>query len=69
MGSYYYLDDPNSESGYFPLPEEEYLKAYKDIVKRHGINITDKMILEEYLGKTKGSNSNKKPRMINIRSK
>lgn len=52
MGSYYYLDNPDSDMGYFPLPEEEYFKAYNAIVKRLGLKITDKMIIEEYLGKT-----------------
>lgn len=50
MSGYYYLEDPESESGFLPLPEEEFLKAYTAIVKRHGIEITDRMIIEEYLG-------------------
>lgn len=71
MGSYYYLDDQNSEMGYFPLPEEEYLKAYKAIVKRYGLKITDRMIIDEYLRTaSKGEgNFHRKPRMVNTRGR
>lgn len=46
MGSYY-VDDPDSEFDQSPIPEEEYVAAILRIAARHGIEITDKMILEE----------------------
>lgn len=47
MGSYYYLEDPDSEFGTTPVPEDEYLAAVLRIAKKKGIEITDEMILEE----------------------
>jgi len=47
MGSYYYVKDPNSEFGYTPIPEEEYIVAILRIVGKRGVKITDGMILEE----------------------
>lgn len=50
MSSYCYLEDSEGELGFSPLPEDEIFKAYKSIAKRQGLNITDKMILEEIQG-------------------
>lgn len=47
MGSYYYVDDPESDLGYFPIPEDEYVQAILRIAQKHGLQITDKMILAE----------------------
>ncbi|MBM3209228.1 hypothetical protein FJZ40_02965 [Candidatus Shapirobacteria bacterium] len=47
MGSYYYLEDPNSESGSISVPEEDYVAAILRIAERNRLQITDKMILEE----------------------
>ena len=74
MGSYYYLEDPKSESGFFPLSEEDFWKAFDAAANRYGLDVsevTDEMIIKEYLGKIpkKKGKSNKKPRMINIRGK
>lgn len=33
MGSYYYLMDKNSELGYTPVPEDEYIEAILRIAK------------------------------------
>lgn len=55
MGSYYYLDDSDSDMGSFPLPEEEFFKAYDAIIRRQGLEMTDQMIVDEYMGKTKKS--------------
>lgn len=46
MGSYYYLEDKNSENGFTPVPEDEYVQAVFRVAKKRGLNITDKMILE-----------------------
>lgn len=47
MTSYYYLDDPESETGSAPVPEELYIAAILQIASRKGIKITDQMILKE----------------------
>lgn len=47
MGSYFYVDDPESELGYLPIPEDDYLQAVFRIAQKHGLKITDKMILAE----------------------
>lgn len=47
MSSYYYFDDPNSEFGSIPVPEEDYFAAILRIARRKGIKITDKLILKE----------------------
>ena len=47
MSSYYYVQDPDSEYGFTPIPEDEYIQVIYRIAKKHGLNITDKMILEE----------------------
>lgn len=57
MGSYYYINDPKSEFGYIPIPEDEYVEAIFRIAKRKGVKISDKMILEEL---TKNLTSSKK---------
>lgn len=47
MSSYYYVKDPDPETSFTPIPEEEYLKVIFRIAKKHGLQITDKMILQE----------------------
>ena len=47
MGSHYYVNDPNSELGYTPVPEDEYMQTVFGIANKHGIKITDEMILAE----------------------
>ncbi len=47
MSSYYYLDDPKSKMGSTPVPEEEFIKAVFSIARKHGLDITDEMILKE----------------------
>lgn len=47
MGSYYYVKDKNSDFGYTPIHEEEYIEAIFRIAKKKGVNITDVMILQE----------------------
>lgn len=47
MSSYYYLDDPKSELGSIPVPEEVYIAAILQIASRKGIKISDKIILKE----------------------
>jgi hypothetical protein len=47
MGSYYYVSDKNSDLGYTPIPENEYVQAVFCIAKRAGVKITDDMILDE----------------------
>lgn len=45
MGSYYYVKDKNSDFGYTPVPEEEYVEAVFCIAKKYGLKITDEMVL------------------------
>ena len=47
MGSYWYVKDPEDDMGYSPIPEDEYVTAIFSIAKKHGLKITDKMILDE----------------------
>lgn len=47
MGSYYYIEDSDSETGYTPIPEDNYIEAILKIAKRNGVKIAPKMILEE----------------------
>lgn len=53
MGSYYYVKDKNSELGYTPVPEDEYIEAIIRIAKKNGLKITDDMVLEEVERQTK----------------
>ncbi|MDP3973718.1 MAG: NYN domain-containing protein [Candidatus Daviesbacteria bacterium] len=59
MSSYYYLDDPKSELGYTPVSEEEMHGAILSIAKSHGLNITDKMILDQIQKKESKSKNTK----------
>lgn len=47
MGSYYYMKSQNAALGYTSIPEDEYVQAVLSIAKKHGVKITDKMILQE----------------------
>lgn len=47
MSSYYYVQDPDSETGFTPIPEDEYIQAVFRVAKNKGINISEKMIIEE----------------------
>lgn len=47
MGTYWYVKDPEDDMGYSPIPEDEYVGAIFSIAKKHGLKITDKMILDE----------------------
>lgn len=51
MSDYYYFHNKNEEWGFTPVPGDEYILALKRIAKKHGLKITDKMILEEVYGK------------------
>ncbi len=53
MSSYYYVQDPDSEYGFTPIPEDEYIQAVFRVAKNKGVNITEKMIIEA-LKKTDG---------------
>lgn len=50
MSSYYCLEDPKSDLDYTPIPEKEFFQAILSIAKRHGLKITDEMILKEIHG-------------------
>lgn len=65
MGSYYYLEDPESDFGFFPIPEEEFVQALFSIASKNGLKITDKMILEEVEGKWKRSSLRAKKKAKN----
>lgn len=60
MGSYYYVEDKNSDFGYTPVPEEEYVRDILSIAKKHGLEITDEMILKE-IEEQKYKNRKKEP--------
>jgi len=47
MGTYYYIKDKNSEDGYLPVYEDDYIRALFSISKKHGLKINDGMILKE----------------------
>ena len=60
MAGYYYLVDSESELGYTPVSEEEMHGAILSIAKSHGLNITDKMILDQIQKKESKSKNTKK---------
>lgn len=66
MSGYYYIDDPKSNLGYTPIPEEEFSQAILSLARKHGLKITDEMILKEV---QKGGLKSKKPRMVNTRGR
>lgn len=59
MSGYYYLDDPEGELGYAPVPEGEMVSAILSISKSHGVNITDEMILDQIQKKESKSKGTK----------
>ena len=48
MSDYYYFEDKEEECGFTPIPGEDYISALLSVSKRHGIKITDQMILKEF---------------------
>lgn len=60
MSGYYYLDDPESELGCIPVPEDEMVSAILSIAKSHGVNITDEMILDRIQQKESKSKNTKR---------
>lgn len=53
MSDYYYLNDDESEFGNTPILGDDYIRALRSIIKKHGIKVTDKMLLQEIFRKTK----------------
>lgn len=47
MSDYYYLEDKEDESGYSPILGDDYISALLSIAGKHGIKITDEMVLKE----------------------
>ena len=47
MSSYWYVEDPDSELGHTPLPEDVYVMAIFRIARKYGVKITDRLILKE----------------------
>lgn len=47
MSDYYYLDDKESDFGYTPVLGDDFVAAVLSIAKRKGVEITDKIILNE----------------------
>lgn len=47
MGTYYYVRNQDSEFGFIPVPEDNYIQAIFRIAKKRKLKITDKMILKE----------------------
>ncbi len=47
MGTYYYVDDQESDWGFLPIYEDDYIAAIFQLAKKAGVKITNKMILEE----------------------
>ncbi len=47
MSSYYYVQDQESDTGFTPIPEDEYIQAIFRVAKNKGVNISEKMIIEE----------------------
>lgn len=53
MSDYYYLNDDESELGSSPVLGDDYIRVLRSMIKKNGIKITDKIILEEIFKKTK----------------
>lgn len=47
MGTYWYIEDPDSDEGITPVFEDDYVAAIFRIAKENGVKITDEMILKE----------------------
>lgn len=60
MSDYYYFPDKNDEWGFTPVLGDDYICALKSIAKKHGIKITNKMILKEVYGEQMVSRKPKK---------
>lgn len=60
MGSYYFIEDPESDSRLTPVPEDEYIQVIIRIAKKSGIEITDQMILKELKNQNKRLDLKKK---------
>ena len=62
MGSHFFLQDQakDNEWGYIPIPEVDMVDAIYAISKKHGIEITDEMIIEERFGKKHKRKNSKK---------
>ncbi len=70
MSDYYYFKNKKDDSDFSPILGDDYISALLSIAKKHGINITDEIILKEVEGKQYSpKKSIKKPRTLNIRSK
>ena len=51
MGTYYYLKDSKNEEGTTAVYEDDMIAALHAISKKHGLEITDQMILDQVYGK------------------
>lgn len=47
MGRYHYMKSQNAALGYTSIPEDKYVQAVLSIAKKHGVEITENMILQE----------------------
>lgn len=47
MTSYYYFDDPDSDLGSTPVPEDDYVEAILKIAEKNGVKMSQEMIFEE----------------------
>lgn len=47
MTCYYYFDDPDSDLGSTPVPEDDYIEAILKIAEKSGVKISQGMIFEE----------------------
>ena len=50
MSDYYYFKDKDDEWGLTLVLGEDYIRALKSIARKHGVKITDKMVLKEIYG-------------------
>lgn len=69
MSDYYYFEDKEDDFGFTPILGEDYIRALLIIAKKHGIKITDEMILDEVWGKQSRKQSKikiRKSHAINI---
>ncbi len=53
MGTYWYVKDSESDTGLTPVFEDDFVHTLLSIAKKHGLKITDKMILDEVYNKPK----------------
>lgn len=66
MSDYYYLKDKEDDSGLSAILGDDYISALLSISRKHGIKITDEMVLKEVWGKKSPKNHKSRTAKTNL---